>query len=93
MSEEMKITSLSQESRVFQPPEEGKAEACVKSMDEYEAAYARSIKDPEGYWGERAEELITWDQKWDKVLDADLRKPEINWFVNGKLNISANAVK
>ena len=87
-----KITSLSTEGRVFQPPSEGKDQAYVKSMEEYEAHYKRSMEDPEGYWGDRAEELITWDKKWDKVLDADLTKPEINWFVNGKLNISANCL-
>ena len=80
-----KITSLSTEGRVFQPPSEGKEQAFVKSMEEYEAHYKRSMEDPEGYWGDRAEELLTWDKKWDKVLDADLHKPEINWFVNGKL--------
>ena len=89
---EDKITSLSTEGRVFQPPSEGKDQAYVKSMEEYEAHYKRSMEDPEGYWGDRAEELITWDKKWDKVLDADLTKPEINWFVNGKLNISANCL-
>ena len=91
MSDE-KITSLSTEGRVFQPPSDGKDQACINSMEEYEAQYKRSMDDPEGYWGDRAEELITWDKKWDKVLDADLHKPEINWFVNGKLNISANCL-
>ncbi|MBU0481746.1 MAG: acetate--CoA ligase [Proteobacteria bacterium] len=92
MSNDEKITSLSTEHRVFQPPTEGKDKAYVKSMAEYEAQYKRSMEDPEGYWGDRATELITWDKKWDKVLDADLFKPEINWFVNGKLNISANCL-
>jgi acetyl-CoA synthetase len=61
-------------------------------MAEYEAHYKHSIDDPEGFWGERAGELITWDKKWDKVLDADMITPEIKWFVNGKLNISANCL-
>ena len=92
MSEEKKIESLSTEKRVFNPPEEGRENACVKSIEEYEAHYKRSMDDPEGYWAERAEELITWDKKWDKVLDADLFKPEVKWFVNGKLNVSYNCL-
>ncbi|MCK4839217.1 MAG: AMP-binding protein, partial [Desulfobulbaceae bacterium] len=92
MSSDEKITSLSHENRVFQPPTAGQDQAYIKSMAEYEAQYKRSIEDPEGYWGDRAEELLSWDKKWDKVLDADLHKPEINWFVNGKLNISANCL-
>ncbi|MCK5341726.1 MAG: acetate--CoA ligase [Desulfobulbaceae bacterium] len=92
MSEENKITSLSQESRVFDPPEEGRDQACIKSMAEYEEQYNRSMDDPDGYWADRASELLDWDKKWDKVLEYDFHKPEINWFINGKLNISANCL-
>ena len=63
MSEQQKIESLSKEARVFQPPEEGRENACVKSMEEYEAHYKRSMEDPDGYWGDRAEELLDWDRK------------------------------
>ncbi len=92
MSEDSKITSLSHEHRVFTPPAEGQDKAFIKSMAEYEAQYKRSMDDPEGYWGDRAAELLSWEQKWDKVLEADLHKPDIKWFVNGKLNISANCL-
>lgn len=80
------------EDRIFTPPADGQAKAYVKSMDEYQAIYKRSIDDPEGFWAERAEELITWDKKWDTVLDADLHKPEIKWFDGGKLNVSYNCL-
>ncbi len=89
---EDKITSLLSEGRSFEPPEKGQAEAHVKSMDEYHAIYKRSMEDPEGYWAERAEELVTWDKKWDKVLDYDFNKPEIKWFDGGKLNMSYNCL-
>ena len=48
-----KIESLSKEARVFNPPTEGKESAWVKTMDEYEAHYKRSMEDPEGYWADR----------------------------------------
>ncbi len=92
MSESTKITSLSQEKRVFAPPVEGRDTAYVKSMEEYEAIYRRSMEDPEGYWAERAEELITWEKKWDKVLEYDFLKPEVKWFQGGRLNISYNCL-
>jgi len=92
MSNDERITSLSKEERLFEPPMAGREQACVKSMAEYEAHYKRSLEDPEGYWGDRAAELLTWDRKWDKVLDADMHKPEIKWFEGGKLNISANCL-
>ncbi|HHD64633.1 MAG TPA: acetate--CoA ligase [Desulfobulbaceae bacterium] len=89
---EDKITSLLSEGKTFAPPTEGGDQAWVKSMDEYRAIYQRSIDDPEGYWGERAEELVTWEKKWDKVLEWDFTKPEINWFAGGKLNMSYNCL-
>ncbi|MEW6501871.1 MAG: acetate--CoA ligase [Thermodesulfobacteriota bacterium] len=91
-AEETKIESLMQEKRLFNPPAEGQAQAAVKSMAEYEAHYKRSMDDPEGFWADRATELLTWDKKWSKVLDADMHKPEIKWFVDGKLNVSANCL-
>ncbi len=90
--EDNKIVSLSKESRLFSPPEEGRGIAYISTMEEYEAHYNRSLIDPEGYWAERATELISWDTKWDKVLEADLNKPEINWFIGGKLNVSCNCL-
>ncbi len=92
MSEDKNIESLMTENRVFEPPAAGQATAYIKSMDEYKAIYKRSIEDPEGYWAERAEELITWDKKWDTVLDADMVTPNIKWFDGGKLNVSTNCL-
>ena len=89
---EDKITSLLAEGKVFQPPEQGREQAWVKSMEEYKQAYAHSMEDPEGFWAKRAEELVTWDKKWDKVLDYDLSVPEVKWFLGGKLNISTNCL-
>ncbi len=57
---------------------------------EYEEMYQRSLKDPEGFWGDRAGEL-EWYKKWDKVLD-DSQAPFYKWFVGGKTNIVHNAL-
>jgi propionyl-CoA synthetase len=59
-------------------------------MGDYQAAYDRSISDPEGFWGEIAED-IHWVRKWDKVLD-DSNKPFYRWFVGGELNTCYNCV-
>ena len=37
--------------------------------DTYRALHARSLEDPEGFWGEQAQ-AIDWTRRWDKVLDA-----------------------
>jgi acetyl-CoA synthetase len=59
-------------------------------VQEYENQYRRSLQDPAGFWGERAEEL-DWFQKWDTVLD-DTNAPFYKWFVGAKTNIVHNAI-
>ncbi|MCH7863839.1 MAG: propionyl-CoA synthetase [Proteobacteria bacterium] len=56
----------------------------------YEEAYRRSMDDPEGFWGEIAED-VRWIKKWDKVLD-DSNKPFYRWFTGGELNTCFNAL-
>lgn len=63
----------------------------IKSFEEYEKAYQRSLDDPEGFWAEQAESFV-WRKKWDTVLSWDFKKPDIRWFEGGKLNITENAL-
>ncbi len=87
-----KIESMMKEGRLFQPPAERQGQAFVRSMEEYEAAYKRADEDPEGFWGDRAKELVEWFKPWDTVLEYDFHRPEINWFKGGKLNVSYNCL-
>ncbi|MFU8819431.1 MAG: acetate--CoA ligase [Desulfurivibrio sp.] len=89
---ESKIESMQQENRIFNPPTPPADTVSAKSMAEYQGMYQRSMEDPEGFWAERAEAMLTWDKRWDKVLDADMHKPEIKWFAGGKLNVSVNCL-
>jgi propionyl-CoA synthetase len=56
----------------------------------FEQIYARSLRDPEGFWAEAAE-AIDWERRWDRVLD-DSRPPFYRWFQGGRLNTCHNAV-
>ena len=56
----------------------------------YADAYAKSINDPEGFWGPVAEDCF-WYKKWDKVLD-DSNIPFYRWFTGGQTNTCYNAV-
>ncbi len=60
------------------------------TMGKYEEVFRRSITDPNGFWGEAAEE-ISWYKKWDKVLD-DSNPPFYRWFKGGELNTCYNAL-
>ena len=63
----------------------------IKSVDQYNAVYEKSVNDPEGFWGEVADSFY-WRKKWDKVLEWDFKKPTIKWFAGGKLNITENCL-
>ena len=57
---------------------------------QYEEAYARSLRDPEGFWAAAAEDLY-WERRWDRVFD-DSRPPFYRWFTGGVLNTCYNAL-
>jgi len=57
---------------------------------DYQTAYERSLRDPEAFWAEAADE-ISWFRRWDRVLDAS-RAPFLRWFPGGELNTCYNAV-
>ena len=59
-------------------------------MGDYQATYARSLQDPEGFWAAAAEAL-DWERRWDRVLD-DSQPPFYRWFAGGRLNTCHNAV-
>ncbi len=56
----------------------------------YDETYARSMDDPEGFWGEAAE-AIHWYEPWDKVFD-DSNPPFYRWFTGGVTNTCYNAL-
>jgi acetyl-CoA synthetase len=83
MSQE--ISALLNEQRVFPPTAEWRANALVNDP----AIYAEAERDPEAFWARFAEEL-DWSQRWTAVLD--WKPPHARWFVDGKLNASANCL-
>ncbi len=89
--EQESLSSMMHEKRVFYPPEELSRQAYVKSLEEYKQIYQRSLNDPEGFWGEAAQQL-DWYKKWDKVLVEDFAEGKHEWFVGGKLNVSYNCL-
>ncbi|MFC1566593.1 acetate--CoA ligase [bacterium] len=85
------LTSVMDETRIFPPSKEFSKSAHVKSLEEYENLYQKSISDPEKYWAEKAEEL-SWFKKWDKILVEDFAEGKHEWFVGGKLNVTYNCL-
>ena len=63
----------------------------INSISEYNTAYKKSIENPDVFWTEIAS-TFSWKSKWSKVLDWEFNTPDVNWFVNGKLNITENCL-
>ena len=50
----------------------------------------RALEDPEGFWGEVAEELH-WFKRWNKVFEWNY--PNFTWFKGGVTNLSYNCLE
>jgi acetyl-CoA synthetase len=83
------LDSTLHEHRVFPPPADFAAKAHVKSLEEYETLYRRSIQDPQRFWADIASELH-WFAPWTSVLEWN--PPLARWFVGGKMNLCYNCV-
>lgn len=64
----------------------------IKHLEEYYQVYRKSVRNPELFWEEVAEEHFLWRKKWNNVLSWDFSKPEIKWFEGAKLNITENCI-
>ncbi|WP_457610965.1 acetate--CoA ligase [Lutibacter sp.] len=64
----------------------------IKHLEEYYQVYRKSIRYPEVFWEEVAEEHFVWRKRWDKVLSWDFTKPEVTWYKGAKLNITENCI-
>ncbi len=63
----------------------------IKSLAQYHEDHKKSIDDPEGFWGNVAENF-QWRKKWDRVLNWNFTEPKVEWFANAKLNITENCI-
>ena len=64
----------------------------IKHLEEYFQVYRKSIREPENFWEEIAEEHFVWHKKWDTVLSWDFSKPTVKWFEGAQLNITENCI-
>ncbi len=87
----MGIDVLLKEAKTFPPPDWFREKAYIKGMEQYQKLYQRSIEDPEGFWSEMAEN-ISWQKRWEKVVEYDFHRPYVKWFIGGRLNASFNCL-
>lgn len=63
----------------------------ITNPAEYSQVYSESVQHPEKFWSDIADNFV-WRKKWDKVVEWDFNKPEVKWFIGGKLNITENCI-
>lgn len=63
----------------------------IRSFEQYQADYKKSVDDPEGFWASVAENF-QWRKKWDRVLNWNFKEPKVEWFAGAKLNITENCI-
>ncbi|QSB45233.1 acetate--CoA ligase [Tsuneonella flava] len=61
------------------------------TLADYQAMYARSVDDPDGFWAEQAARL-DWVKAPTKISGWSFDPVDIKWFEDGVLNICHNAV-
>jgi acetyl-CoA synthetase len=64
----------------------------IKHLEEYWQVYRKSVRHPEHFWEEVAEEHFLWRKRWDKVLEWDFNTPIVKWFQGAQLNITENCL-
>ncbi len=78
--------------QVYDVPAEWKKRAFIDA-EKYAAMYQRSIKDPNGFWGEEAKR-IDWFKPFTKVKHTsfDPHNVSIKWFEDGVTNVAHNCI-
>jgi len=70
---------------LYYPAKEFKKSALVNDKK----IYKKALRNPEKFWEGLAKELV-WFKKWTKVFSH--KPPYFKWFLNGKINITVNAL-
>ena len=63
----------------------------IKSLSEFKSTFAQAKENPDTFWSEIASEF-RWKAPWKETLNFDFSKPEVKWFIDGKLNVTENCL-
>ncbi|HDZ91667.1 MAG TPA: acetate--CoA ligase, partial [Deltaproteobacteria bacterium] len=77
---------------LYPVPEAFRRQARISGRESYDRLYLKSIQDPEGFWSERAVELLSWHEPWDKTLEWSFTEGQVSWFQGGRLNACYNCL-
>ncbi|HEV3043975.1 MAG TPA: acetate--CoA ligase [Roseiarcus sp.] len=78
--------------KVYEVPKEWASCAYIDDA-KYKALYARSIKDPDGFWAEEAKR-IDWTKPFTKVKNVSFGPGDVSikWYEDGETNVAVNCI-
>lgn len=79
------------EASLYPVPEYFKRNAAIDAAT-YKILYEKSVNNPDEFWAEQATQFLSWQAPWSKVTESNLKKGEVKWFIDGKLNVSVNCI-
>jgi acetyl-CoA synthetase len=83
------------ENRSFPPSKELSQQAHIKSQEQYQEMYRRSIEDSDNFWLEQARELEWYRHPKiasDYIWNSSKKLIEHTWFKDGQLNVTENCL-
>ncbi|MBU0536088.1 MAG: acetate--CoA ligase, partial [Nanoarchaeota archaeon] len=86
------IESASKEKRRFPSPVGFKSRAHIRSRDQYEREYKRSIDDPDSYWRDKSQQLHWFKKRDGNILFWDPDEAVCRWFEGWKTNVCYNCL-
>ena len=80
----------------FFPNQEFSKKAHIKSFEDYQTTYQKSVDDPASFWSKIAKDDFHWEKPFTQILDYNYDRNKgpihISWFKDGQTNISYNCL-
>ena len=74
------------------PVSEATAKRAHLNKESYLSLYQQSVDQPEAFWSEQARSFLDWIEPFSQVYQGDLSQGKVEWFADGKLNVSINCI-
>ena len=87
------IDNVMHENRLFEPSDEFRSKATIKTLDQYQQLYDEAKADLVGFWSKLANEELHWFKPFEKAFERDENEVQnVKWFVGGQTNVSYNCL-
>lgn len=64
----------------------------TQTSSDYHKNYSASINNPQDFWAEQAQQLISWNKPWQTIMQGTFGKTPVSWFVGAELNACYNCL-